>query len=258
MIDPAAEERVPDEPTSPWWGEHRSRYHFAGPFVRGQRVLDIACGTGYGVPVLLGAQAQAVVGMDYSPTALAEARGARVAGRCALCRADGARLPVRDQSASVVTSFETLEHLHEPERFLAEVYRVLAPQGVLLLSTPNALYTRPVNGKPANPFHIKEFTPDELNELLRRYFRNVQLLGQRPSPEYEPCPYWTLPEHLPTDPKSRAKVVTWKLMARLPSTVRERLAPLLKQRRFYPGEHDFAFREDGLDRAHVLVAVCRP
>ena len=75
-------------------------------------------------------------------------------------------MPFADESFDGVTSFETLEHLHERSQFLAELRRVLRPGGSLVLSTPNASYTKPVNGKPSNPFHIFEYTPLELRAEL--------------------------------------------------------------------------------------------
>src|SRR5207302_1833392 len=95
---------------------------------------------------------------------------------------DGTRLPLRHDSIEVIVSFETLEHVPQFDEFVTELRRVLKADGVLLLSTPNALHTRPLDGKPRNPFHVREFTPNELLALLRGSFRRVQLLGQRTHP----------------------------------------------------------------------------
>ncbi|MDQ4071218.1 MAG: class I SAM-dependent methyltransferase [Actinomycetota bacterium] len=252
-----AHERINVSPDSPWWAEHRSRYHFAVDFCRGKPVLDVACGTGYGAAVLLDAGAAGVMGVDMSLEALAQAC-AMGRERWGVCQADATVLPLADGAVPVVTSFETIEHLQEPERFVGELRRVLAPDGVLLLSTPNALYTKPVNGKPANPFHVKEFTPAELSSLLAQHFGAVELLGQTPDPRYEVCPYWQLPEHLPTDPLGRLRVISWKVQSRLPAPVRERVSQIVHGRSFFPGEHGFAFTESATETGHVLLAVCRP
>src|SRR5688572_19675174 len=84
-------ERVSLVPASPYWGDHRSRYHFAGSYLRGRTVLDIACGTGFGGPILLRTGAARVVGMDLEWEGLAEARR-EIVPRYFLCRADGTRL----------------------------------------------------------------------------------------------------------------------------------------------------------------------
>jgi SAM-dependent methyltransferase len=165
MTPERAVERVEADRSSPWWAEHRSRYRFAAAFVEGRRVLDIACGTGYGGAILLGAGAQSVVGVDSSPEAVAEATRRQQPGFEAI-RADGLDLPFEDGTFDVVVSFETLEHVEEAERFVAELRRVLADGGVLVLSTPNAVHTSQVGGAP-NPFHVREYEPAALGELLR-------------------------------------------------------------------------------------------
>lgn len=251
------QERV-DSPDSPFWAEHRSRYHLAAPLGRGKLVLDVACGAGIGAAILVDGGAVRVLGLDNAAPALEQARSSEVA-RSLFCRGDACRLPLPDQSVPVVTSFETIEHLEEPEAFVREIRRVLDPTGVLVLSTPNALHTKPVNGRPVNPFHIKEFTPEELRELLTRHFREVTLQGQHPDPRhYKVCPYWTRPELLPSDVRGRLRVLTWKLERRLPPSLREGLSRLVRGKSFYPGEHDFLFTESAIEAGHVLVAICRP
>jgi 2-polyprenyl-3-methyl-5-hydroxy-6-metoxy-1,4-benzoquinol methylase len=252
----AAAERVTLHPGSPWWGEHRSRYHFAGGFAAGKTVLDIACGTGFGGPILLASGAASVVGVDLSAEGLREARRELRQG-FSLCQSDGTRLPLADGSIDLVTSFETLEHVPAYEALVAELERVLRPGGVLVLSTPNALHTRPVDGVPRNPFHVKEFLPEELRRLLARHFPSVEMLGQRTRTEYGSCPFWELPEHVPRDPTGRARTLVWKAIARLPAAARTPASRVLLGREFYPGEHDFQFHTGAQREGHVLVAVCR-
>jgi SAM-dependent methyltransferase len=253
---PAAE-RVSLVPTSPWWGEHRSRYHFAGSIVAGRTVLDVACGTGFGGLILLKAGAEWVLGTDLSREGLDVARKA-VMPRYHLFQADGTRLPLRDSCVGAITSFETLEHVPQYHQFIAELRRVLRPDGVLILSTPNALHTRPVDGKPRNPFHAREFTPGELHGLLDRPFGRVQLLGQRTHPRYRVSPYWELRERLPRDLAGRLRVLGWKAQARLPYALKNTASQVLHGHSFYPGEHDFVFTPEAVETGHVLVAICQP
>ena len=254
--DTLAEERLGLDEKSPFWGDHCSRYDFASEFCRGRVVLDVACGTGFGAGILTRAGARAVVGVDMSSEALA--RGGATNLRTRWVMADGAHLPFQGRSFGAVTSFETIEHLHEPERFLSELQRVLRHDGVLVLSTPNALYTKPVNGRPANPFHVREFTPAELQAMLERRFGHVRLLGQAPDRRYRACPYWVLPEHLPRSLGGRLEALAWKVESRLPYRTRESLSRLVHRRPLYPGEHDFVFNETMVESGHVLVAICRP
>ncbi|HEX3995877.1 MAG TPA: methyltransferase domain-containing protein, partial [Acetobacteraceae bacterium] len=93
--------------------------------------------------------------------------------------ADARALPVGNASMDVVTSFETIEHFDRQEDFVAEVRRVLRPDGCFIVSTPDRdIYTPP--GTTPNPFHVHEFDRVEFLDLLHRYFRYVSLIRQRP------------------------------------------------------------------------------
>ena len=109
--------------------EHCHRYAFARRFVAGRRVLDAACGEGYGAALLAGV-AQSVIGIDIEPRVVAEA-SAQYGGRGNLRfePASVTRLPLADGSVDVIVSFETIEHLQASDqpRMLAEFARVLAP-----------------------------------------------------------------------------------------------------------------------------------
>lgn len=244
------------DPSSPWWGEHRSRYHFAGKIVSGRTVIDIACGSGLGASVLLLHGAERVVGIDTSDEALAHGRSL-LDEDCALVQADGHMMPVRDSCVGAVTSFETLEHVTDPDRFMSEIRRVLGPGGVLVLSTPNVLHTRLRKDFGRNPFHLREYEPEELYDLLSEYFTDVQMYGQVVHPRYRPCPFWESAGRLPRDLPGRVKVWIWKLQNRLPYGVKNRLARWIYGRPFFPDEHGFVFHPDKIERGHVLVAVCR-
>jgi ubiquinone/menaquinone biosynthesis C-methylase UbiE len=162
------------------WVEHWHRYHFAARWVAGKRVLDVACGEGYG-SALLARHAASVVGVDISQQAIdhAKAEYATLANTeflCASCTA----LPLESASVDVAVSFETLEHISGQPQFLDELLRVLKPAGILLLSCPNKLeYTdkRSFN----NEFHVKELYRDELAALLAARWPHATWFAQRPS-----------------------------------------------------------------------------
>jgi 2-polyprenyl-3-methyl-5-hydroxy-6-metoxy-1,4-benzoquinol methylase len=252
-----AVERLDLTPESPWWGEHRSRYRFAAGWVEGAHVLDIACGTGFGGPILLDEGASQVTGVDIEVAPLLTAKASGREGQV-LVQADGAALPFEAETFDVVVSFETLEHVAEAVGLVDELRRVLRPHGKLVLSTPNALHSRPVDGVPRNPFHVREYLPSELLELLSQAFGGVSLLGQRTHPRFPVSPFWELPAHLPRDLVGRSRVLSWKLQNRLPFRFKDSLARRLHGRGFFPGEFDFVFKADDIEKAHVLVAVCAP
>ena len=151
--------------------EHWHRYAFARSFIAGRRVLDVACGEGYGSALLAEAAAH-VTGVDIDATTLAHAR-ATYAGRANVQFVEGsaAELPVADASVDAVVSFETIEHLEAPDqpRMLAEFARVLTRDGVLILSSPNRPeYSEARNY--VNPFHLHELDRNELAQLLAPHF----------------------------------------------------------------------------------------
>lgn len=240
---------------SPYWGEHAARYRFALERVDGKRVLDIACGTGYGIG-LLQRSARFVCGVDVDNEAARQARS-ECAENAAAILGDGLRLPFRDASFDVVTSFETVEHIHDRPAFLRELYRILKPEGCLLISTPNAHYTRPVNGKPSNPFHIYEYTPEEFAEELKKVFVVHEQLGQSLEIGKGISPFYMDQQRLPRKPAIQAKLFGWRVMNKFPLGLRERLSEAIWKRPFYPTESDYAFSREKLGEAPVQLAVCR-
>jgi ubiquinone/menaquinone biosynthesis C-methylase UbiE len=162
------------------WMEHWHRYHFAAPLVAGKRVLDVASGEGYG-SALLARTAAKVTGADIAAEAVAHAR-AMYAGvkNLEFIAAPCTELPIADASVDVVVSFETIEHITGHEAFMAEIARVLAPEGVLILSSPNKLEYSDKRDY-ANEFHVQELYRDELARLLATRFPHVAWYGQRNS-----------------------------------------------------------------------------
>ncbi|WP_242344536.1 methyltransferase domain-containing protein [Anaeromyxobacter terrae] len=170
-------ERFTPEQSGPIAHEHLHRYLFALQFCEGKRVLDVASGEGYGT-YLLSRAASSAEGLDVSEAAVAHAAARYRAENLGYRVADCAALPVPDASIDVVVSFETLEHVAEQDRFLSEVRRVLGPSGVLVLSSPDrTTYSPP--GKPPNPFHVRELTAAEFEDLVSRYFAHAVYGGQR-------------------------------------------------------------------------------
>ncbi|MDJ0618990.1 MAG: methyltransferase domain-containing protein [Calothrix sp. MO_192.B10] len=158
--------------------EHLHRYALCLEFVTGKSVLDIASGEGYG-SALLAKVAESVVGVDISSEAIEYATQEYsslpnlqfLAGSCD-------SIPLPDNSVDVVTSFETIEHHDKHEEMMLEIKRVLKPDGVLIISSPNRLIYSD-EPKQQNPFHVKELYYNELVDLLNSYFKFCQIYGQR-------------------------------------------------------------------------------
>ena len=156
--------------------EHLDRYYFAQTYVKGKRVLDAACGTGYGTRHLAQV-ADRVTGIDISPTAINHARKRYPAVALDFIEGDVLSLPFQDSSFDVVVSFETVEHIKEYRTFIRECRRVLTPNGILICSTPNSKISSP-DGVVKNPFHVVEFDPIEFTDLLLKDFALVEMCGQ--------------------------------------------------------------------------------
>lgn len=173
------ERLVPGKTPEDIYKEHIDRYVFASDIVRGLNVLDVACGTGYGARRMLEGGARRVTGVDLSLEAVGYAHerfGGDGEGRF-VC-GDAVRLPFPDRAFDAVVSFETLEHIRAYSRFLAECKRVLTDGGVIVCSTPNRRIFSPNLSRPLNPFHVKEFWPQEFHRLMSRHFSDVVLHGQ--------------------------------------------------------------------------------
>ena len=158
--------------------EHWHRYMVARRFCAGRSVLDVACGEGYGADSLADVAAE-VTGVDISQEAITHAQ-ARYGDKKNLTFMQGSceKLPLPDGSIDVAVSFETIEHLEMQEKFVSELRRVLKPDGLLLMSSPNKrLYTDARDYH--NEFHVREMYRDEFEQLLQGDFPHIHWLGQK-------------------------------------------------------------------------------
>lgn len=150
--------------------EHLHRYALAQELVSGKRVLDIACGTGYGSN-LLAQKAESVDGVDIDETVIMKAAVRYKQKNLVFTKGSVEKIPFDNSSFDVVVSFETLEHITEHDSMMAEMKRVLKPGGILIISTPDKLNYSDLN-EYSNPFHKKELYESEFKTLLGKYFRH--------------------------------------------------------------------------------------
>jgi O-antigen biosynthesis protein len=150
--------------------EHLLRYEAAGRLVDGLRVLDVACGEGYGA-AMLAEKAASVVGLDIAAEAVVHAK--RTYGSVSNVEfhvSAATNLPHQDETFDIVVSFETIEHLTEADQatFVAEVRRVLRPDGLFIVSTPNQSNYAAGREEP-NPFHLHELDEAGFLRLLEPF-----------------------------------------------------------------------------------------
>jgi len=167
------ERLVPGKVPEALFREHEARYVFAGQFVAGKDVLDVACGTGTGTSYLLRAGARNCIGLDIDKGAVDYAKASY--NGCAFAQSDATDLTLRAESVDVVVSFETIEHVNDQHKFLAECRRVLRPGGLLICSTPNHAISR---WWEHNPFHVHELGVSEFRQLVEGRFGNAKLYAQ--------------------------------------------------------------------------------
>lgn len=156
--------------------EHLVRYDFASQIVKGKRVLDIACGTGYGSAILSTSGAAKVIGIDISAEAIKYCHK-KYGERNSLSFLEGsvANIPLEDNSVDVIISFETVEHvdLRTQRTFAKESKRVLKNDGVLLISTPN-----PKKSNKNNKYHIRELNIRDIDSLFSNCFKYIDYYSQ--------------------------------------------------------------------------------
>ena len=157
--------------------EHLHRYALAMSLAPGRRVLDIASGEGYGSR-LLGGVARNVLGVDRSAAAVAHAARKYGGPSVRFLQADATRIPCRDAAFDLVVSFETIEHLLDQDAMLAEIRRVLSPDGLLVMSSPERANHGDKDGY-VNEFHVLELYGQEFLDLIGRYFPHVAHLRQQ-------------------------------------------------------------------------------
>jgi ubiquinone/menaquinone biosynthesis C-methylase UbiE len=169
---------VPGQVDPDLWAEHVSRYAFAARWAAGARVLDLGCGAGYGTAELAG-RARSAAGIDLAPEAVNHARSAYPLVNISFVPASATAVPFRDESFDLITAFEVIEHLDNWRELLSEGRRLLHPQGVFLVSTPNKEYYTDSRGASGpNPFHTHEFEFDEFRGVLAEFFPHCTVLLQ--------------------------------------------------------------------------------
>jgi len=175
---PFTGERFTPECVREIWYEHVHRYALARHLAVGKRVLDIACGEGYGA-AMVAPVAKSVLGVDVSAEAIRHARTRYgLLPNLGFREGDATCIDLGDERFDLVLSFETLEHVAEQDALVAGLAKALATGGCAMISSPDKAEYSDASGQ-RNEFHVRELYRDELLELLGRHFRVVRLCGQR-------------------------------------------------------------------------------
>jgi SAM-dependent methyltransferase len=234
---------------NPTWQRHVAAYAECARFLPPGRVLDLGCGVGHSYELLAPRE---TVGVDLDAGALeGQERETYVA--------DMRALPFADRSFASVLSVQSIEHVADPERVLAEVTRVLEPRGVAVFVTPNRLtFGRP--DEVIDPYHYVEYDAGELRALCTPRFADVELWGLFGSERYA-----ELVEEQRRRLDSLLRLDPLRFRRALPRELRKRLYDWRLRRErsdadpragaIVPG--DFSLAPEPLAGALDLVAVCR-
>lgn len=157
--------------------EHFHRYFSVKPYCKGKIILDIACGEGYGSNIL-SEVANTVIGVDLSLETINHAQKKYIKSNLIFKNGSANKIPVEDSSIDIVVSFETIEHHDVHDEMMQEIKRILKPNGILFISSPDKdNYNSEL--KNHNDFHIKELHFFEFKSLLSKYFKYTEFYFQR-------------------------------------------------------------------------------
>ncbi len=161
-----------------FYGNHIHRYQFAAELLapsKPKRILDIACGIGYGSDYLRRQLDAEVIGIDKDGGSIAMAQQSFAASGARFEIGQAEALDTMQNKFDAIVSFETIEHLARPELFLQHCHELLVPGGTFIGSTPNSFTT----ANEFNEFHLREFTPGGLQRLMwQSGFQNLAFFGQ--------------------------------------------------------------------------------
>lgn len=157
--------------------EHMHRYLYASLFVKDKKILDIACGEGYGSH-MLSTNAANVTGVDIDNKVIAYAQNKYKSPKIRFKQGSVTAMPIEDNSMDVIVCFETIEHVTQQDLVIRECRRVLKEDGLLIMSTPNVHFFTNKSSIQENQFHEKELSKEEIIDLCRPYFSSSYLVSQ--------------------------------------------------------------------------------
>jgi 2-polyprenyl-3-methyl-5-hydroxy-6-metoxy-1,4-benzoquinol methylase len=174
-LELTGERTLPDVPAENYWyRRHLAVYEWIAERVAGVRVIDMACGEGYGSAVLA-RRAGDVVGVDANPEAHEHARLRYDAANLRFARG---MIETFDAPCDAVVFLQTIEHVQDADAVLERFKALVGAAGVVFVTTPNLLTIAPAGAaKSDNPWHIREYRASEFAGLCRSHFGRVELYG---------------------------------------------------------------------------------
>ena len=251
---------------------HKKAYEQAAEIAQNKSLLDWGCNDGYGIELLRPFVSE-IAGLDSAEVSV-KAAHRRLPDMVSMIRLyDGTRLPFPAGSFDVVTSFQVIEHVSDLDTYLAHIVEALKTDGVAIFTTPNKRLRLFPGDRPWNPYHVREFLPSELRQLISQYFSSVELLGLRATPEIESierkrCEAAKAANHISTPPSKFRSTIVAGLKKFLPGLTSAKLRRLLDWNETRSGRNkvdllttnfstkDMFYSDKDVDNALDLMAVC--
>ena len=155
---------------------HIKRYEWAKDYLKGLKVLDNGCGTGYGTYFLAKNEVKEIIGIDISKASIKYAQEKYNAKNLIFKQMNSLSLNLKKNYFDAIISFDVIEHLDEKRHkdYLSEMVKVINSNGFLLIGSPNIALSRE-----RNPHHKKELTLNEFKNLLKLFFNDIDLFGEK-------------------------------------------------------------------------------
>lgn len=246
-------ERQEHNENTPWWGEHIHRYNVVLQYINpNSKIVDIACGNGFGSYMLSQKTKELVVGGDISAETIDYCSKQYTSEKNLQFKViDGTNIPFEDNNFDCITSFETIEHTSKYKEMIQEFYRTLKDGGIAIISTPNIKVNSPT-GIVLNPFHTQEFTYEELQLILKEIFDEVQLFGQKYIRYQTKSFRNTLVQLMENTLYVRG-------FRKIPLSFQNNIMNLLIKKNMYPLPEDFTLTDDKEEilKCKTFYAICR-
>lgn len=240
---------------------HRFAYTVVEEYAKpNDRLLEIGFGEGYGSEIVEPWVGE-YVGVEVDLESVRHAAEKYERPAASFVHYDGTTIPFVDASFDLVIAFQVLEHVHDSVAFLGEGRRVTRPDGSVLIVTPNRNHRVDDGERPWNRYHVREFSPAELDSVMREVFGRVEMFGIAGSPVMN-----DIEKSRVARARRLARLDPFRLRYVLPEGFDTRLRTFLRRRgssseafqaRSQIGiEHVYRTRED-VDTALDLLAVGR-
>lgn len=243
-----ASERQEINKMSPWWGEHLHRYEEVIKSLMGnETILDIACGSGFGTHLLSTHSTNKVFGGDLSIEAITLCNNSWNKDNLSYEIMNGTKLKFEDNTFDVVVSFETIEHTTMFNEMVKELKRVVKPNGIIYLSTPNSKINSP-NGIVTNPYHAQEWDYEEFCKIVNKHFNSYKIFGQKYNRYKNKKPIAFYVESL----------LYRRGIRKIPISFQDKIIVLFGQKSIYPSSKDYIMTNNTseIKKCKTFFAIC--